>query len=279
MRCRRRRAVPSTTLPREVVRPAVRRRGTVLARHGRLVREFRDAVVIVVGGAAVVVPAGRRVGGAEACGAGGVAAPDGVRWRGEGAGEAAAGADGAAVAAGAVVVGVMLMVVENARVRVRVVAVALVDLGRAEPHWDAGPRQVRGGVGGRLDGGVVPDLGADAAGEAERGAGAGGQVGGVVAADDLHGGAHLGGALLGQDARVFLLGAVAPDRRLLLAHQRDVARRRVAAAAGPAGAGAAEALRGRLARAGAAGGCGGGGGGEGSAGGVGVVVHVGSVGL
>ena len=46
---------------------------------------------------------------------------------------------------------------------------------------------------------------------------------GPALAVDFHDGAHAGGFLQGQDARVFVLGAVAPHGRFLSAHESDVA--------------------------------------------------------
>lgn len=80
----------------------------------------------------------------------------------------------------------------------------------------------------------------------------------VGAACYLHVCPHLCLPLLGQDAWVLVLGAVAPDRGLLFAHQGDI--RGGGAAAGAGGRGAAEgiavgAVRGAGGGAGGRGGC------------------------
>ena len=72
---------------------------------------------------------------------------------------------------------------------------------------------------------MVPDLAADAEGGAEACAGAVGAAAAAVlsgGADDFEGGAVFGCFGLGDEAWVFVLGAVAPDCGFLFAHQGDV---------------------------------------------------------
>lgn len=71
---------------------------------------------------------------------------------------------------------------------------------------------------------MVPDLASDAqTATAQAAAGAGSADGVAAATGDFSGGPQLGGLLLGQDSRIFVLGTVAPDGGFLLAHEGDVA--------------------------------------------------------
>nr|POE72764.1 dna replication licensing factor mcm5 [Quercus suber] len=104
-----------------------------------------------------------------------------------------------------------------------IITVPLVDLGRAESHGHAGPAHVARGVGAGFGGAVVADLApysthhaltARARPPAEQFV--------VVAAGHFHGGSHLGGALSGEDPRIFVLGSITPDGGLLFPHQGNV---------------------------------------------------------
>lgn len=71
---------------------------------------------------------------------------------------------------------------------------------------------------------VVPDLASDSqTAAAQAAAGAGSTNGVATATRDFSCGSYLGGFLLSEDSRVFVLGAVAPDGCFLLAHESDVA--------------------------------------------------------
>lgn len=119
-----------------------------------------------------------------------------------------------------------------------IIAVLALNLGGTQPHGNTADANVVLSRSIAHDCGlpVVADLGGYLASSTDAGtrsaAGRGGEAGGgSLAADDLEGGAHFGGALLGQEAGVLILSAVAPDGSLLLAEKGDVARRLGAATA------------------------------------------------
>ena len=100
--------------------------------------------------------------------------------------------------------------------RILLLAIALIHLTSTQPHRHARASQIRvSGVCTRFRRAVVPDLASDTrtrrrivAARAEA----------LRATYHFHCCAHFGGALGGEDAGIFGLGAVAPDGGFLLAH-------------------------------------------------------------
>lgn len=136
-----------------------------------------------------------------------------------------------------------------------VVALALVNFAGAQTHRNTAAGKVRRSVERGLGCAVMSDLGANAGGNTGRRRG---RPAGLVATDNFHGSTHLRSTLLGSQARVFILRAVAPDGGLLSPHQGNIAggglasggsagRRtaQVRVAAGVASAGAGAGRRGR----------------------------------
>lgn len=100
-----------------------------------------------------------------------------------------------------------------------VVAAVAVNLAGAETHGDTADTDMRLAGSVADDGGLaVANLAGDLVGGSQSSLGTA-----RVAGDDLEVGTHLGGALLGDDAGVLVLGALAPDGGLLLAEEGDVA--------------------------------------------------------